>query len=93
MSVGSNCASEGKPTLQAFRVGPEELYAAYDAPGALALANQEYGEAYFDLAEVQLCDPATLERPAFAWAGGRLGPVGQVLRWMSGPGHLCNCPP
>lgn len=90
MSDGSKRCNLARP-LQAYRIGEEEIYAAYDVAGALALANQEYGETFFGLADVKACDQATLESPAFAAVEGSFGSLGQLLASMSGPGYLCTC--
>lgn len=75
--------------LQAFAIGEDAVYAAFDAQGALQLANDEYGYACFNLAEVIPCDSAALQGPAYSPAGRRLGNLWQQLALMPGPGYLC----
>jgi hypothetical protein len=79
--------------LRAYWVGPEELYAAYSAEQALQLANQEYGQAFFLIDDVQPCEASTLEGPAYSAAGARLGTLWQRLALMHGPGYVCACQP
>ena len=79
--------------LQAFWVGEDAVYAAYDAAGAVQLANHEYGHACFGLDDVTPCDVATLEGPAYSAGGARVGTLWQQLALMTAPGYLCACLP
>ena len=65
------------------------MYAAFDAQGALQLANAEYGYVRFSLEDVIPCDSTALQGPAYSAAGPRLGTLWQQLALMPGPGYLC----
>lgn len=75
--------------LRAFWIDEDTVYAAFDAHGALQLANEEYGEACFTLEDMIPCDSAVLDGPAYSPAGRRLGTLWQQLVLMPGPGYLC----
>lgn len=80
-------------SLQAFRIDEDTVYAAFDAQGALQLANAEYGYGCFTLEDMTPCDRAALDGPAYAPAGRRLGTLWQQLALMVRPGYLCSCSP
>ncbi|WP_426154211.1 hypothetical protein [Pseudomonas sp. DC3000-4b1] len=75
--------------LHAFWIDDDTVYAAFDAQGALQLANEEYGYECFSLGQVVRCDGAALEGPAYSPTGRRLGTLWQQLALMQGPGYLC----
>ena len=75
--------------LRAFWIDEDTVYAAFDAHGAVQLANEEYGFTWFTLADVIPCNSAMLDGPAYSPAGRRLGTLWQQLALMPGPGYLC----
>lgn len=79
--------------LQAFWIDEDTVYAAFDAQGAVQLANAEYGYGCFTLEDVMACDRGVLDGPAYAPAGRRLGTLWQQLALMVGPGYLCAMRP
>ena len=76
-------------SLQAFWIDEDTVYAAFDAQGAVQLANAEYGYACFTLEDMIPCDRTVLDGPAYSPAGRRLGTLWQQLALMVGPGYLC----
>lgn len=75
--------------LQAFWIDEDTVYAAFDAQGAVQLANEEYGFTWFTLADVIPCNRAMLDGPAYSPSGRRLGTLWQQLVLMPEPGYLC----
>lgn len=73
--------------LQAFWIDEDTVYAAFDAQGAVQLANAEYGYGCFTLQEVMPCDRAVLDGPAYSPAG-RLFEWRGLLNDRRAPGHL-----
>lgn len=88
MTAANTAHTEAGRPLQAFWVGLEEIYAAYNAEGALHLANQEYRQTLFGIDDVQLCEASTLEAPAYSVVGSPLGTLWQHVALMRTPGYV-----
>jgi hypothetical protein len=93
MKAANDAIYDSPGPLQAYRVGVEAVYAAYDQAQAMDLANRDYGYACFSLSDAVHCDSTAAELLLYSAAGALLGPLRRQLVLTFAPGYLGSYEP